>query len=80
MWNLNFEGVHHRLLKNSEKATNPMEFNEHFDSSLPYDSLYHRNLQNVMDCVEKSKSWATTPEQEEKACGNEFSQLRVSAI
>ena len=79
-WNLNFEGVHHRMNKVSQNDHKPMEFSEHFDSSLTYDSLYHRNLKNLMDCVERNKHACSSPEQEFQACGKEFNELRVQAI
>jgi hypothetical protein len=32
-----------------------MQFSDHFDRSLTYDSAYHQHMASLMTCVEKNK-------------------------
>ena len=52
--------------------SSPIAFERHFNPSLKFDSDYHKNLNSMIECVEKNAELASTPEEQRKACGKEF--------
>ena len=52
--------------------SSPIAFERHFNPALKFDSDYHKNLSQMIECVDKNAESATTPEQQRKACAKEF--------
>ena len=52
--------------------SSPIAFERHFNPDLKYDSDYHKNLSQMIECVDKNADKATTSDQQRKACAKEF--------